>query len=66
MVGDKKMDHGKYQRMCRNKSESELRYIIQDASEAIAANPDNPNNGYYTDEIHYACMELKRRGLTED
>jgi hypothetical protein len=66
MVGDKKMDHGKYQKACKNKSETELRYIIQDASEAIAANPDNPNNGYYTDEIHYAGMELHRRGLDAD
>lgn len=61
--GDKKMDHAKYQKSLKNKSEAELNFIIKDASEAIAANPDNPNNGYYTDEIHYAYMELTRRGV---
>ena len=58
---DKKMNHGEYQRKLKGKSIAELEYIIADASEAIAVNPDNPNNGYYTDEIHYAAMELKRR-----
>lgn len=36
-------------------------FIIQDAGAAIAANPDNPNNGYYADEICYASMELNKR-----
>jgi len=61
MTGDKKMNHGSYQKNLRTKDIAALHFIIKDAGEAIAANPDNPNNGYYADEIHYAYMELKRR-----
>lgn len=61
MTGDKVMDHGKYQKGLKSKSIVELEFIIKDAGEAIAANPDNPNNGYYQDEIHYAAMELRKR-----
>lgn len=57
----KTMDHAAYQRKLKTKSEAELRFIIQDANEAQRANPDNPNNGYYADEIHYANAELRRR-----
>lgn len=62
MVGEKKMDHSDYQRRLKSKSDEELKFIIKDAREAIEANPDNPNNGYYQDEISYAGMELRRRG----
>jgi hypothetical protein len=61
MCGDKRMNHGEYRKQLKEKTVAELQFIIKDAGEAIAANPDNPNNGYYTDEIHYAYMELKRR-----
>lgn len=61
-VDSKKMDHSEYQKRLRTKSDDELKYIIKDAREAIEANPENPNNGYYQDEISYASMELKRRG----
>ena len=39
-----------------------LCYIIQDCRRAVEAMPDNPKCGQYMDEIHYAGMELKRRG----
>lgn len=55
------MDHARYQKMLRTKDVAALRFIISDAQEAIAANPENPNNGYYADEICYAGMELARR-----
>ena len=61
--GDKVMDHAKYQRDLKTKSVESLRYIIKDAREAIQANPNNPNNGYYADEVHYAHAELRRRNL---
>ena len=61
-VPDKIMDHSKYPKRLRRLDECSLRFIIKDASEAIAANPDNPNNGYYADEVSYAGMELRRRG----
>ena len=63
MAADKKMDHAKYMKSLRSKDEVALRFIIKDAGEAIAANPQNENNGYYTDEMLYAGMELRRRRL---
>lgn len=57
----KNMDHKAYPLALRSKSDEQLRFIIKDAQEAMAANPENPNNGYYADEVHYAAMELKRR-----
>jgi hypothetical protein len=59
----KVMDHASYQKNLKKKSVEELRYIIKDASGAMLAMPDNPNNGYYADEVNYAAMELNRRGL---
>ena len=57
----KTMNHSEYQKECKGKSETQLRYIIQDCKNAIAAYPENPNAGYYADEIHYCAMELARR-----
>jgi len=57
----KRMDHDEYQKSLKYKSDNELRYIIQDAKEALKSIPDNPNAGYYQDEIHYASMELNKR-----
>lgn len=61
--GDKKMDHNEYPKNLRKKTESELRFIRKDAAESIRVNPDNPNNGYYQDEVIYASQELRRRGI---
>lgn len=55
------MNHAEYQKNLKNKTVAELMFIMNDASAAIKANPDNPNNGYYADEISYAGMELKKR-----
>ncbi len=55
------MDHTKYPRGLKSKSISSLHFIIRDAREAIKANPENPNAGYYADEISYAAMEIRRR-----
>lgn len=38
-----------------------LRFIISDATEAIAAMPLGPNAGYYSDEIMVCSQELTRR-----
>jgi hypothetical protein len=57
----KKMDHSAYQRKVRMLNSEALRYTIKDCQAAIRANPENPNNGYYADEINYCAMELKRR-----
>ena len=61
MVADKIMNHSTYQKSLKTKTVAELRFIIKDAGEAIEANPLNPNNGYYQDEIHYAHAELRKR-----
>jgi hypothetical protein len=36
--------------------------VIQDCKRAMAAMPENPKCGQYADEIHYAGMELRKRG----
>lgn len=59
----KKMLHQEYCRRLRSKSVPELMFIIQDASEAAAILPNGENTGYYLDEVLYASMELKRRGI---
>lgn len=61
MYPDKKMDHAAYQKRCRKLDDAALEFTIKDAKEAVAANPHNPNNGYYADEICYAAMDLRRR-----
>lgn len=57
------IDHERYPKSLRAKSVESLRFVIRDCQQAIAANPDNPKNGYYADEIAYCGMELKRRGI---
>ncbi len=61
MQGDKVMNHAAYQRKARSMDVAALMFTIKDCQEAIAANPANPNNGYYADEICYCSMELRRR-----
>ena len=61
---EKRMDHIEYPATMKTKTVAQLRYIIQDCREVIALQSDfNPNIGYYEDEIHYASMELRRRGI---
>lgn len=60
----KHMDHAAYQATLRTKSMAELRFIAKDAREAMDAQPDGPNAGYYADEVHYAAAEIKRRITT--
>jgi hypothetical protein len=55
------MDHDFYQKKVRTMDDSALRFVIQDCAAALEAWPDQPNAGYYADEIHYCAMELKRR-----
>ena len=55
------IDHINYPKSLRRKSETELRFIIDDCREALKENPENPKAGYYADEINYAAAELKRR-----
>lgn len=55
------MNHIEYQRKLKRLSEDALRYRIDDCKSAIEAYPDNPNCGYYQDEIHYCAAELERR-----
>lgn len=56
------MNHADYPKLCRTKTDAELRFIIADAQEAQRVNPSNPNNSYYADEVCYAAAELRRRG----
>ena len=58
-------DHIGYPKRLKKLDEQSLRSIIKDCQEAQQANPDATKcrNGYYADEICYAGMELRRRGL---
>ena len=58
------IDHELYPKSLRAKSVESLRFTIADCKSAIQANPDNPKNSYYADEIAYCGMELKRRGVS--
>ncbi|RPJ33116.1 MAG: hypothetical protein EHM35_10850, partial [Planctomycetaceae bacterium] len=69
MNATKHMDHAEYQRRVKAMTADALLYTIRDARAALTANPDNPNAGYYQDEICYCAQELQRRrsrGLRDD
>lgn len=55
------IDHNAYPRLCRTRSEAELRFVIADCRAALRAMPANPKAGYYQDEICYCADELARR-----
>jgi len=57
----KKMNHADYQERVKKLSYEELKYTVADARAAIEAYPENPNAGYYMDEIHYCLAEIRRR-----
>lgn len=57
----KHIDHVGYPRLCRTRSDAELRFIIADCKATLDAWPDQPNYGYYLDEINYCADELARR-----
>jgi hypothetical protein len=57
----KQIDHAAYPKRCRRLSDAELLFIIHDCQSTLAAWPDQPNHGYYADEICYAADELYRR-----
>lgn len=58
--------HTKTMAKFKDTSNASLKYIIKDASAAIKAMPDGKKAGQYADEIHYASMELKKRGVTKE
>lgn len=55
------MNHTEYPKRLKSLDIQSLKYIIQDCREAMNSLPNNPNNGYYQDEIHYCVMEISRR-----
>ena len=57
----KHMNHDAYIKATKTWQFDSLKHVIQDCHEAIEAYPENPNCGYYWDEIHYCSMELARR-----
>ena len=55
------INHSEYPKRLRSLPTESLYFIIKDAGEALRVNPGGDKAGYYSDEIHYAAMELKRR-----
>ena len=57
----KYMDHNLYKAGLKNRTKDSLLYALNDAQEAIRAQPDGVNAGFYADEVHYLAAELKIR-----
>lgn len=55
------MNHTEYQRNLVHNCVHSLRHIIADCQQVIRLQPDNPNAGYYMDEIHYCSAEIRYR-----
>ena len=54
--------HSETMALYAKKDSQSLIYILRDCHDAIHALPDNPKCAQYMDEMHYAGMELKKRG----
>jgi hypothetical protein len=61
MIAPSQLDHAAYAARCRRLSAAELLFTIEDCRQSLAAWPDSPNAGRYTDEIHYCSAEILRR-----
>ena len=57
----KQMNHSAYQKSLKRMSLEELQFVIEDARSAIKAYPENPNAGYYADEVIYCSQEIRNR-----
>jgi hypothetical protein len=57
----KVIDHQAYAANVRTMSDAELLFTARDAKATVDAWPDQPNAGYYLDEINYCAGELHRR-----
>ncbi len=69
MNGHKVMDHAEYPQRVKTMTTEALLYTIKDAKDALAAYPENPNAGYYQDEICYCSQELherRKRGVSNE
>lgn len=60
-LGQKIMRWAEYEERIQRLPNAALRYIIKDAQEAIDANPQGLNAGYYADEMHICAGELHKR-----
>ena len=55
------IDHIEYPKALKRKPDAALFFIMNDAHEAMTANPEGHKAGYYADEINYCADELARR-----
>ena len=55
------MDHNAYPESLMTKTWAELQWIAKDAQTFLKVFPDNPNAGYYQDEINYCANEIQIR-----
>ena len=55
------MDHSGYIKHTKTMDIAALLFVLKDCREAIAANPENPKNGDYADQVSYCGMEITRR-----
>lgn len=55
------MNHVEYQACIEKLPSITLHHIRHNAQEAIVAEPDGPNFGYYVDELYLCASELRNR-----
>lgn len=55
------INHAEYQEKVKTMTDGQLKFVISDCQQAIAAMPNGHKAGYYADEINYCRMELNRR-----
>lgn len=60
-MGTKQMNHAEYQKNLVGNCYHSLNNIIEQCKDVIRLQPDNPNAGYYMDEIHYCSAEIRYR-----
>jgi hypothetical protein len=57
----KVMNHSEYQQGLMTRDFHSLEYTVKDCTAVLEAWKDHPNQGYYTDEIHYCLAEMRYR-----
>ena len=55
------IDHIEYPKKVKKLPDAALYFIMNDAHEAMTANPEGEKAGYYADEINYCADELALR-----
>ena len=61
MIVGEQIDHAEFKQRCRRMTDDQLRFVLRDCRNTLAAWNDHPNEGKYLDQMNYASDELNRR-----